>query len=43
MTEAWTHAVLDAVDAADATTNARIVCPAAFVVVPIEPTTPTMR
>jgi hypothetical protein len=46
MTKAWTYAALDALEAADATTSleiARIVCPAAFVIVPIEPTTPTTR
>jgi hypothetical protein len=46
MTKAWTYAALDALDAADRTTSleiARIVCAAAFVIVPIEPTTPTTR
>jgi hypothetical protein len=39
MTKAWTYAVLDALEAADATTRleiARILCPAGFVIVPTE-------
>jgi hypothetical protein len=46
MTKAWTYAALNALEASDATTSleiARIVCPAAFVIVLIEPTTPTTR
>lgn len=39
MTKAWTYAVLDALEAADATTRleiARILCPAGFMIVPTE-------
>jgi hypothetical protein len=46
MTKAWTYAVPDTLEAADATTRleiARIVCPAGFVIVPIAPTTPTTQ
>ncbi len=41
ITKAWTYAVLDAVKAADENTRleiARILCPAGFEIVEIEPT-----
>ena len=41
VTEAWTHAVLDALEAADENTRlelARILCPAGFEIVQAEPT-----
>lgn len=40
MTKAWTYAVLDALEAADEGTRleiARILCPAGFEIVPMEP------
>jgi hypothetical protein len=40
VTEAWTHAVLDALEAADENTRlelARILCPAGFQIVQAEP------
>jgi hypothetical protein len=39
VTKAWTYAVLDAIEAADETTRleiAHILCPAGFIIVPVD-------